>query len=214
MIKFIRESARGWFFTMLTMVCICAQAQIGYQVSLLNTATGEPRANESVNVMVKITDNEGKVICEEKKKETTNDFGVLSMTVGNSDTFAEADWSNLPFFIEATVDDRLIGRSQILSVPVAEYAKRTGLLTKEILCSKTWEGWDGGYKETLKFNIDGTYTRYIEGEYREHNSYEIFGGTLIIFTNSYGTDLKLQTDIWYYLPSKKWLINHMEAPLK
>jgi len=59
-----------------------ANAQIGYQVSLLNNATGEPRANESVTVTVKITDSEGTVICEQTKQETTNDFGILSMSVG------------------------------------------------------------------------------------------------------------------------------------
>ena len=78
------------------MAVITASAQIGYQVSLLNIATGEPRANESVSVTVKITDSAGNVICEETKRETTNDFGVLSMTVGGQDTFTNADWSKLP----------------------------------------------------------------------------------------------------------------------
>ena len=41
----------------LTLLLLCtfsvmANAQIGYQVTLLNFATGEPRANETVNVTV------------------------------------------------------------------------------------------------------------------------------------------------------------------
>ena len=116
----------------LTGISLYSNAQIGYQVSLLNNATGEPRTDETVTVEIAITDSKGKTICSERKSATTNDFGVLSLTVGNSSTFTDADWSALPFFISATVDGTLIGRSQILNVPVAEYAKQTGILTKVI----------------------------------------------------------------------------------
>ncbi|GEM_PF-3594186 len=37
----------------LTILSFSAKAQIGYQVSLLNNAAGEPRTNESVNVTIK-----------------------------------------------------------------------------------------------------------------------------------------------------------------
>ena len=153
----------------LAIISFSAKAQIGYQVSLLNNATGEPRANESVNVTVKITDSAGNVICEQTKHETTNDFGILSMSVGNADTFADADWSKLPFFIEATIDGRLIGRSQLLSVPIAEHAKHTGSLTKEILCSKTWKhteySSDGTTSSSiLNFNSNGTGRYSYKGE--------------------------------------------------
>ncbi len=134
---------------LLSFSAICSNAQIGYQVSLLNNATGEPRADETVTVEIAITDSNGKAICYERKSATTNDFGVLSLTVGNSSTFTDADWSALPFFISATVDGTLIGRSQILNVPVAEYAKQTGVLTKEILKSKAWHG---PYGDSYKFN--------------------------------------------------------------
>ena len=135
---------------------LSANAQIGYQVSLLDNATGEPRADETVTVEIAITDSNGKAICSERKSATTNDFGVLSPTVGNSSTFTDADWSALPFFISATVDGTLIGRSQILNVPVAEYAKQTGVLTKEILKSKTW--YQDGYKDRYYTFSDDTVT--------------------------------------------------------
>ncbi len=102
----------------LTGISLYSNAQIGYQVSLLNNATGEPRTDETVTVEIAITDSKGKTICSERKSATTNDFGVLSLTVGNSSTFTDADWSALPFFISATVDGTLIGRSQILNVPI------------------------------------------------------------------------------------------------
>lgn len=156
-----------------------ASAQIGYQVSLLNNATGEPRANERVAVTVKITDSEGKTVCEETKNETSNDFGVLSMSVGNIETFSNADWSKLPFFIEASVDGRLIGKSQLLSVPVAEHAKHTGSLTKEILMSRKWD--NGDYP--LKFTEDKVYvgSKYVCRKY-------IIEGNFVLIRDAYYTD--------------------------
>lgn len=115
-------------------------AQIGYQVSLLNSATGEPRVAETVNVEVTLSNSEGGIICTEKKTETTNDFGILSLVIGNQNTFANVDWTKLPFFVSVSVDGKLVGKTQILTVPVAEYAKKTGVLTKEMLCGRKWTG--------------------------------------------------------------------------
>ncbi len=39
----------------LTGISLYSSAQIGYQVSLLNNATGEPRADETVTVEIAIT---------------------------------------------------------------------------------------------------------------------------------------------------------------
>lgn len=145
------------------LVSVLSYSQIGYQITLLNNATGEPRANEVVTVTVKITDSAGKTICEQTQTESTNDFGLLSLTVGNNETFANADMTNLPFYVEASTDGRLIGKSQILSVPVAEYAKRTGLLTKEYLCSKVWtytyrSSWNS-ITDKITFYNNNTYKR-------------------------------------------------------
>jgi hypothetical protein len=157
-------------FTIATIAsALSANAQIGYQVSLLDNATGEPRADETVTVEIAITDSNGKTLCSERKSATTNDFGVLSLTVGNNSTFNDADWSALPFFISATVDGTLIGRSQILNVPVAEYAKQTGVLTKEILKSKTW--YQNGYKDSYYTFSDDTVTFHQISE-DGHNSWK------------------------------------------
>ena len=105
-------------------ISFSSKAQIGYQVSLLNTATGEPRANVTVNAAVTITDSKGGVIYPGTQSATSNDFGVLSLTVGNADTFKNVDFGKLPFFIQVSVDGKMIGRSQILNIPVAEAAKK------------------------------------------------------------------------------------------
>lgn len=124
-------------FALTTLFCsLASNAQIGYQVSLLNSATGEPRSNETVECEVTLLDSEGTVICSETKKAVSNDFGVISLSVGNANTFDYVDWSKLPFFVEVSVGGSLIGRSQILTVPVAEHAKHYGTLTYENIHEK------------------------------------------------------------------------------
>ncbi len=187
---------RIYLLLLCSVVYIGVYAQIGYQVSLLNNATGEARANERVKVTVKITDSDGSIVWEETKTETSNDFGVVSMSVGDSETFSNADWSKLPFFIEASVDGRMIGKSQLLSVPLSEHAKHTGYLTIDLLCSKKWIWrWYGeeenGYF-SYKFNPDGTCLfekGNSSGFYKSlYESYFIDGNDLIIYSASRDED--------------------------
>lgn len=127
-------------FALMTLFCsLASNAQIGYQVSLLNSATGEPRSNETVECKITLLDSEETVICSETKKAVSNDFGVISLSVGNANTFDYVDWSKLPFFVEVSVGGSLIGRSQILTVPVAEHAKHYGTLTYENIHEKKVE---------------------------------------------------------------------------
>ena len=124
------------------LLAFSTSAQVGYQVSLLDTKSGEPRANEKTTVLVKISDSKGNIICNETQSVTSDAFGVLSLTVGNETTFSNVDWNNLPLSISASVDGILIGSSSVLNVPVAEYAKATGVLTMEMLVGRTISMYD------------------------------------------------------------------------
>jgi len=132
-----------------------AKAQIGYQVSLLNTATGEARANETVTVTVSLSNSAGEIFYSETKQSTTNDFGVLSLTVGNVDTFKNVDLSKMPFYIEVTANGVMIGKSQMLSVPVAEVARQMAPID-------VVGRWQRSEDEYITFFNDGTglYYRY------------------------------------------------------
>lgn len=151
-------------------VAIGMKAQVGYQIALLNTATGEARANETVTVSVSLSNNEGQVFYSETKSATTNDFGVLSLTIGNADTFKDVDLSKMPFFIEVTANGVLIGKSQILSVPVAEVAKQVAPIDKSLIVG-TWikESDNNASRETGYYindeNLICTYMQF--WEYRE-----------------------------------------------
>ena len=129
------------------------QAQIGYQVSLLNSATGEPRANVLVEAEVTITNSDDEEIYKGTQRATSNDFGVIQLTVGNQSTFKDVDWSKLPFFIEVSVDGTVIGKSQILTVPIAEAAK---YLVPGIDIEDLVGTWSDGYSWTIQFFKNGT----------------------------------------------------------
>ena len=175
---------RTVLFSVLFFVCTCMVAQIGYQVSLLNTATGEPRANETVSVTVTITNSEDKTLYSSTQTATTNDFGILSLTVGNSTMFEGVEWSKLPFFVSATVDGIMVAKSQILNVPVAEAAKTlTSDFTLEELCGKTWKIGSGKPNVTIDFNSNGTATEkayYNSGEtdHLYNGNYKIIGNMI------------------------------------
>ena len=166
------------------MPSIVAHAQIGYQVSLLNSATGQPRAGETVTVDIKLTNSENATVYTTQQKATSNDFGVLSLGVGDAKTFDELDWNKLPLYIEVSIDGVLIANSQVLSVPVAEYAKKSGfVLTKEFLASKSWTCDDG----KLYFNLDGTCA--FDGSY---GHYVIECSDVIIYFGDSGEHLILK----------------------
>lgn len=190
-------------FLLVMAYVVSAWAQIGYQVSLLNRATGEPRANETVSVTVVISDSRDKEIYNETTTVTTNDFGVLSLSVGNATTFADVDWNYMPLYILATVDDVLVGRSQILSVPVAEHAKHYGVLTSEILQSKTWEFRTDYTSSSLSFGestMTQTYTEYGSGTMTitYSGSFYIDGNTILAILNGRGY-------VFNYVPETNWI---------
>lgn len=142
-----------------------AKAQIGYQVSLLNTATGEARANETVTVTVSLSNSAGEIFYSETKQSTTNDFGVLSLTVGNADTFKNVDLTKMPFYIEVTANGVMIGKSQMLSVPVAEVAKQVAPLDKSLIVGTIWK--EGSRSLTFKEDGKVTYNR-VDNIYEYH----------------------------------------------
>lgn len=172
----------------LFLIASSTKAQIGYQVSLLNKATGEPRANTTVNATITITDSQDGIVYTGTQRATSNDFGVLSLAVGNADTFQKVDTGKLPLYISVSVDGTLIGKTQILSVPVAEVANRLkSSFTKEDLIgtwkySYTEEGYTYYYAITFTSNDSFKETN---NEDTYSGTYEIEGNTIFLYYPSY-----------------------------
>lgn len=173
----------------LFLIASSAKAQIGYQVSLLNKATGEPRANITVNATITITDSQDGIVYTGTQRATSNDFGVLSLAVGNADTFQKVDTGKLPLYISVSVDGTLIGKTQILSVPVAEVANRLkSSFTKEDLIG-TWKysytTEDGStIYYAITFTSDGSF-KETSNDDTSLGTYEIEGNTIFLYYPSY-----------------------------
>ncbi len=172
---------RKLFFLLVCALTVKAQAQMSYQVSLLNTATGEPRANVTVNATATITNSQNETIYTSTQRATSNDFGVLQLVVGNAETFKGLDTGKLPLFIEVSVDGTKIGKTQIMTVPVAEVATTLkSSFTKEQLTGKDWVYED--FK--LKFTPNGDFIRIEETKnhtYVDTGKYEIEGNNIYIY---------------------------------
>lgn len=190
-------------------------AQIGYQVSLLNSATGEPKVHTTVNAQVTLTNSLDEIILTENKSVTSNDFGVLSFTIGNENTLKEVDWNKLPFYISVKVDGVLIGKSQVLSVPVAEYAKQAGpIITKEMLMGKKWIYKDkllGGEEEYAIYTFEKDkytfeyYSSYTHDQGYEQAEYQIVGRKVYCFQSNDDKEVQLH-NILEFLEQKNILI--------
>ena len=171
----------------LANMFVAVHAQIGYQIALLNTASGEARVNTSVNATVTITDSANGVVYTGTQRVTSNDFGILSLVIGDANTFSNVDTSKMPFFIEVSVDGTLIGKSQILSVPVAEVAKllKSSLSVEDLVGS--WRYNNNSLESGIyTFTSDGkwiyksTYSDGYTNGYTESGTYEIEGNNIVV----------------------------------
>lgn len=187
MIKRILFSA---ILVMATMVSV--NARIGYQVALLNNATGEPRENTTVNANIEITNSSDEIVYTGTQQATSNDFGILSLVVGDKTTFQNIDTGKLPLFISVNVNGTLIGKTQILNVPVAEIAnKLKSSFTKDELIG-TWEGSDEYETQRWQFTDDMTVTR---------TRYNKEGGTIFDGPTQFTYEIE-GNNIWCYTYEK------------
>lgn len=193
----------------VVMGCIAAMAQIGYQVAIIDQSTGKPKANQTVSVVVSLENNAGKTIYSDTQSATANEFGVVSLQIGNTETFSNMDWSKLPLWVSASVDGVTIGKTQVLNVPVAEHAKHWGTLTKEILTSKSWSGTDHGIACTYNFSSNGTGTygsHYpATGDPCDHFSFRYYiVGNSVVLVNDVGSYVLIYVPEINALAETRW----------
>jgi uncharacterized protein (TIGR02145 family) len=87
---------------------------------------GTIMANSTVAVQVEILQGaaDGSAVLSETHNTTTNNFGLLNLEIGSIETadMALINWANGPYFVRITINGTVMGTSQLLSVPFAEYA--------------------------------------------------------------------------------------------
>jgi len=97
--------------------------------AVLRDAAGNVKANTAASIQLSILQGSvsGTLVYSETHSVTTNEFGLVNLTVGNGSsktgTIAAIDWSSNSYFLKVTIDGTDFGTSQLLSVPYALYAK-------------------------------------------------------------------------------------------
>ncbi len=94
--------------------------------------SGNILVNQPMTMQVDlITDSvDGTVVYSETHSVTSNAFGLVNLDIGrgvvlNGD-FASINWAGGPTFIQVSVNGNLLGTSQLLSVPYALFAEKSG----------------------------------------------------------------------------------------
>ena len=115
----------------VTGILAQAPAQFKYQ-AVLRDADGQIMANEDVTLDISIlrSDVSGSSVFDEQHIVTTTELGVINLDIGSVSDLSTVDWGADSYFIEISVNGTVMGTSQILSVPYALYAEKTGLWQK------------------------------------------------------------------------------------
>ncbi len=109
---------------------VFAQAPQSFKYqAVARDASGEVMANEQVNFQFSILEgsSSGTAVYIEQHTDTTNQFGLVNLEIGNGSVFSgdfpSIDWGNNTYFLKVELNGVHIGTSQLLSVPYALHAK-------------------------------------------------------------------------------------------
>jgi hypothetical protein len=125
--------------SVVILFCITIHAQVpgffNYQAIVRNTA-GEPVTSQQVTFLFTVykTSPSGTNVYSEKHTPTTNEFGLVTLTIGNSTDktgdFSAIDWGNDNYYLNVKIDPEGgtsytdMGTTQLLSVPYAFFAEK------------------------------------------------------------------------------------------
>jgi len=132
---------KNTLFIILLLCSILSFSQSFNYQAVVRNSTGDIVANQSVGARVRLLQGSatGTTIYTEIHTITTNNQGILSLSIGTGtteDVFTNIDWSTQNYWLEIAVDITggttytIIGASQLLSVPYANYAT-SGILVKQ-----------------------------------------------------------------------------------
>ncbi|HLP51419.1 MAG TPA: hypothetical protein VK154_11075 [Chitinophagales bacterium] len=120
--------------TVLVLFCVLAAAQapqqMNYQAVVRNGAGNPVAANTPVVLRFTIHDTApgGAVVFTETQTDTTNEFGLVNLQIGQLGNLAIVDWSTGSKYLQVEADINAtgtftdMGASQLISVPYALYA--------------------------------------------------------------------------------------------
>lgn len=111
--------------------------------ALVRNSEGAILVNHTVNIRTSIlsTSFDGTTVYSETHIKNTNSFGLVTLDIGGGalefGLFSEIDWGSSIYFLKIEVDEtggnefELMGVSQLLAVPYALYAEKTGEINRD-----------------------------------------------------------------------------------
>ena len=118
---------------LLLIISLNAQSPNSFKYqAIVRDNSGNLITNTIVNIQISILqgNNSGIVVYSEKNYPTSSQFGLVNFELGKGTTisgiFSLIDWKNGPYFISISVNGNKLGTSQLLSVPYAKYAEKSG----------------------------------------------------------------------------------------
>ena len=126
------------FAMALYSMAVLAQNGFNYQ-AVIRDANGNLVADKNISLRITLTNEAaGLTYYQERQTAQTNAYGVVSVVVGEgsvlSGYFSKVPWNSGDVYMKSEFDPNggtnyaLIGTTKLQSVPVAEYAKKTGEL--------------------------------------------------------------------------------------
>ena len=123
------------FFTVAavvaTMAAVAQTSGFAYQAVVRNSQ-GELISSTDVKLQLTLTAADGTVLYQERQKAKTNDYGVLSVTVGSGEivqgTFSKIDWAKGDIAMKVEIDTKGgdnytdLGITKLQAVPYAYFA--------------------------------------------------------------------------------------------
>lgn len=116
------------FIALMLPLVMWAQDGINYQ-AVVRDGGGAVMANQAVTAEFSIiqTSAGGTVVYEETHNPTTNDYGLINVTIGEgtvvSGTFDAIDWGADKYFLDITLNGTNVGTVEFKWVPYAYHAK-------------------------------------------------------------------------------------------
>lgn len=100
-----------------------APGMFNYQAVVRNN-NGQPIANEQIQLEIAIIKSQpdGEIVFAETHVVETNDFGLVNLMVGSVESLTGIAWGDDEYFIRLSLDNVVMGVSQLLSVPYALHA--------------------------------------------------------------------------------------------
>lgn len=178
------------FSIVLISITIIAQTPQAFKYqAVVRNSLGEIIANQEISVQISILDGSatGPAVYIESHDPVTNQFGLISLEIGNGDfvagAFSNIFWGDIEYYIQVEIDETggtnylLMGASQILSVPMALHAE-----TAEYAETASYAN-NAGYAETAGYAEDNDWF------FDEGNMYTNLTGSVGIGSDAKGTDV-------------------------